>query len=73
MVLHRIKKYDGDSYLSFRNYSVPKEVEEIRQTLSNMRIEKRDKPITILDDKDMAILHEICYTPKIKYTEIAKK
>lgn len=73
MILHRIKKYDGDSYLTFRNYSTEKEVDEIHQTISNMKIEKRDKPITILDDKDMKVLHEICYNPKIKYTEIAKK
>lgn len=73
MVLHRIKKYEGNSYLTFRNYSTEKEVDEIRKTLSNMNLEKKDKPITILDDKDMKIIRKLCYNPKIKYAEIAKE
>ncbi len=73
MILNRIKKYEGSSYLTFRSYSTQKEVDEIRQTLSNMKTEKKDKPITILDGKDMKILRKLCYDPKIKYTEIAKQ
>jgi DNA-binding Lrp family transcriptional regulator len=73
MVLHRIKKYDGNNFLTFRKYSTQKEIDEIQRVLTNIKVQQKDKSIDILDDKDMNILKVLCLNPRSKYTELAQK